>query len=318
MTVSVTRRIIGNSPEMASLMRTMRMVAATDATVLLVGETGTGKELLAQALHAHSRRSGGPFLPVNCAALPEALVESELFGCRRGAFTGAVSDQPGRVLAADGGTLFLDEVGELPLAAQAKLLRFLECGEVQPVGQTRPRQVSARVVAATNRDLTALVAEGRFRQDLYYRLNVVPVELPPLRERSGDIAVLLHHFLDRLAAAHGVAPPSLAPAALRCLKDYHWPGNVRELRNLCERLVILHAGGVVGAEALPAEIRAGAGAPPRRLGLSLPDGGLRLEDVERSLIGQALEKAAGNRSKAARLLGISRDTLLYRLKKYAL
>ncbi len=314
----IDTRLIGASPEMASLLRTARVVAAADATVLLVGETGTGKELLAEVLHAWSRRHQGPFLPVNCAALPEALVESELFGCRRGAFTGAVSDQPGKVVAADGGTLFLDEVGELPLAAQAKLLRFLESGEVQPVGQARPRRVSARVVAATNRDLTALVADGRFRQDLFYRLNVVPIDLPPLRERAGDVPVLLEHFLRRLARVHDLAPPRLSPEALRRLKAYRWPGNVRELRNVCERLVILHAGGVVDVAALPVEIRSGAAPEPARLGLSLPDGGLRLDEVERSLIGQALAKTAGNRSQAARLLGISRDTLLYRLKKYAL
>lgn len=313
--------IVGTSPEFQNVLRTARMVAALDVTVLLTGETGTGKELLAQAMHAASRRADKPFLALNCAALPEHLVESELFGCRRGAFTGAVADQPGKIVSADGGTLLLDEVGELPLAAQAKLLRFLECGEVHPVGQAFPRKVQVRILAATNRDLLREVEAGRFREDLFYRLNVVPIELPPLRERRGDIPVLIEHFMGEFGRAHGLPAASFTRDAFARLKAYRWPGNIRELRNLCERVAILFAGRTVGADVLPREMQnegERSFSATVTEALALPEGGIVLDDLERTLIGQALVKTGGNRSKAARLLGLTRDTLLYRMKKYEL
>ncbi len=307
--------LIGQSPDFQALLRSARLVAATDATVLIQGESGTGKELLAHYIHRHSRRHHTPLVCINCAALPEELVESELFGHRRGAFTGADRDAPGRLRAADGGTVFLDEIGELPLAVQAKLLRFLEAGEVQGLGETRPSRVDVRVIAATNRDLQAAVREGRFREDLWYRLAVVPLRLPPLRQRREDILPLVHHYLERLAAQHGLPAPTLDRSAQQRLKAHPWPGNVRELRNLCERLVILMPGQRLGADNLPLEAAPGEEAAGT---FRLPDEGLVLERLEADLIRQALEKAGGNRSRAARLLGLSRDTLLYRMKKYAI
>jgi len=307
---------LGESPEFQAVLRSAEIVAATDVTVLIRGESGTGKELLARALHAGSRRARGPFVTINCAALPDNLAESELFGHRKGAFTGAVADHPGRIRAAAGGTLFLDEIGELSPAIQAKLLRFLETGECQPVGGTDCQRVDVRVLAATHRDLHALVREGRFREDLYYRLNVVPLELPPLRARSGDVPLLIDAFTRRHAALHGMKPPRYSRAALRLLEQYPWPGNVRELRNFCERMVILCSGMEIGPDNLPAEIRAGRAGQDSRF--ELPAEGIRLEELERTMLRQALERAHGNRSQAARLLGLSRDTFLYRLKKYAI
>ncbi|WP_421621366.1 sigma-54 interaction domain-containing protein [Alkalilimnicola ehrlichii] len=311
-------KLLGHSPELQSVLRAARLVASTEVTTLILGESGTGKELLARTVHAESPRANGPFVAVNCAALPEALAESELFGHRRGAFTGAVDPHDGRIAAAANGTLFLDEVGELPAAVQAKLLRFLESGECQPLGATRPQSVNTRVVAATHRDLYQDVEAGRFRADLYYRLQVIPLELPALRERPADIPVLLDHFLQALARHHDLPAPRLQPDALRCLQRYPWPGNVRELRNTCERLVVLHAGRTLTAGALPPEIQQAAAAAPRANGFRLPAGGIQMDELEADLIRQALERTGGNRSQAARLLGLTRDTLLYRMKKYDL
>ena len=308
-------KLIGDSPEFASVLRAARLVAATDATVLILGESGTGKELLAHVVHTSSRRAHKPFEVLNCAAIPESLVESELFGHSRGAFTGAVADYPGRIPSAEGGTLFLDEVGELPASAQAKLLRFLECGECQTMGRVRPRKVDVRVIAATNRDLHAEVRAGRFREDLFYRLHVVPLELPALRQRSGDVSLLLQHLTEERACYHRLPAPRYSDEALHALTRYPWPGNVRELRNLCERMVILFPGKTVHLENLPREMRHANGAWAN---VRLPAAGLHLQHVEVEMIRQALEKTSGNRSRAARLLGISRDTLLYRLKKYAI
>lgn len=311
------RLLTGNAPALRAVLRAAEVAAATDVTVLVYGESGTGKELLARALHEESRRARGPFIPINCAAVPEGLAESELFGHKRGAFTGADRDRGGHIAAAHGGTLFLDEVAELPLAVQAKLLRVIEQRENLSVGASRPEPVDVRLIAATHRDLDAAVRAGRFREDLYFRLNVVPLQLPPLRERIEDVALLLEHLSATLAARHGLPQPSYPAETLRVLQTYDWPGNVRELRNLCERMLVLFAGKRIAAENLPPEIRR-----PRRgtgtEGFDLPPAGIRLEDVERHLIGQALDRAAGNRAQAARLLGLSRDTLLYRLKKYAL
>lgn len=308
--------LIGQAPNFEALIRSAKMVASTDVTVLLVGETGTGKEVLANALQSRSPRKTKPYITLNCAALPESLVESELFGHRRGAFTGAVASQTGRLQAADGGTLFMDEVDSLPVPVQAKLLRFLETGEIQPVGDTQSLRVDVRIIAATNTDLEEKIEKGEFRRDLYYRLNVVPLEIPPLRERMGDIHLLLNHFLRHFAEDHRLPPCTLSKNALSRLQEHPWPGNVRELRNVCERLAILLAGRVIDENNLPHEILNPIQSEQGRF--ILPEQGVELEKVEVDLIKQALNRTNGNRTRAARLLGISRDTLLYRMQKYGI
>ena len=307
--------LMGQSPNFEAMLRSAKMVAVTDVTVLICGETGTGKELLAKALQEHSPRAKKPFITLNCAALPESLVESELFGHRRGAFTGAVENQTGRLQAASGGTLFMDEVDSLPLAVQAKLLRFLESGDIQPVGDTAAQRVDVRIIAATNTNLEEKIAKGEFRQDLYYRLNVVPLEIPPLRERMGDIHLLMNHFLNHFSAAHKLTAPTLSNDALAILLKHEWPGNVRELRNVCERFCVLMAGRHIEEASLPDDI---AGPPAEADEFILPTEGIDLEQLEIFLIQQALERTQDNRTHAARLLGISRDTLLYRMKKYSM
>ena len=311
--------MVGESQAIREVQRLIEAVAPSDMTVLVHGESGVGKELVAHALHESSARAGRPFVAVDCCTLQETLFESELFGHEKGAFTGADQRKQGLIETAEGGTLFLDEVGELSAAVQAKLLRFLQSGEVQGVGEARPRRVDVRVIAATHRDLMAEARANRFREDLFYRLSVVPIELPPLRAREGDVMRLIEHYLDHFAHRHGRPAPALAREAVRALEDYAWPGNVRELRNLCERLVILHGGATVAATDLP--LRHGAGATAADAGtdgapaIALPAGGLDWGQLERSLIGQALEQAGGNQSRAARLLGMSRDRFLYRLKR---
>ncbi len=311
------RAMIGQSPNFEAMVRSAKVVAATDVTVLIAGETGTGKELLANALQSQSPRADHPFITLNCAALPEALVESELFGHRRGAFTGAVSNQTGRLQAADGGTLFMDEVDSLPLPIQAKLLRFLETGEIQPVGDTHTQRVDVRIIAACNTNLEEKIVRGEFRKDLYYRLNVVPLEIPPLRERMGDIPLLLTHFLRKFSAEHKLPVSTLSKSALARLQNHPWPGNVRELRNVCERLSILLAGRVIEETNLPAEILHRPVGAQKGI-FALPEAGIELEKVEIDLIQQALNRTNGNRSRSARLLGISRDTLLYRMQKHGI
>jgi two-component system, NtrC family, response regulator HydG len=308
--------LIGQSPNFEALLRSASMVAATDVTVLIVGETGTGKEVLASALQQNSPRADKTFITLNCAALPEAIAESELFGHRKGAFTGAVANQLGRLHAADGGTLFLDEVDSLPLPLQAKLLRFLETGEIQPVGDTHTMNVDVRIIAATNASLEDKIARGEFRRDLFYRLNVVPLEIPPLRERMGDIQILLSFFIKRFATDHNLPVVAFSKSALSRLQSYAWPGNVRELRNVCERLSILLAGRVIEEGNLPAEFLNRA--PAQKSIFALPELGIELEKVEIDLIQQALTRTNGNRSRSARLLGISRDTLLYRMQKHGI
>ncbi len=308
--------IITRSPLMEAVLRSAHLIAQTDASVLITGESGTGKELVARAMHATSPRCKQAFITVNCAALPETLAESLLFGHRKGAFTGADSRHLGLIGAAEGGTLFLDEIGELPLTLQAKLLRFLESGEILPLGETQPKRLNVRVFAATHRDLYALAQTGAFRQDLFYRLNIIPVELPALRERKEDIELLGKHFLTQFAAQHKLPVASLAKEARQHLLRHAWKGNVRELRNLCERLSILLAGRDIGLTNLPLEIRSAApqfSAAP----FSLPETGINLEDLERDLLNQALERTQNNKTHAARLLGISRDALNYRMKKQA-
>lgn len=311
--------IIGMSPELESLKRSAGVIAATDVTVLIKGETGTGKEVLAAAIQQHSTRADRPFVTLNCAALPESLVESELFGHKKGAFTGALADKQGIFQSVDGGTLFLDEVNSLPLSIQSKLLRFLESGECLPVGSTSPYRVNVRIIAATNADLPVMIDKGEFRSDLYFRLNVVPLELPPLHQRKEDIRLLAEHFFQHFSASHSMEMPSLGKQAVRALSTYRWPGNIRELRNLCERLCILLPGRIIEPENLPREFQyfQATSADPVQ-GFVLPEKGIQLDALEADMIYQALVRTRGNRSKTARLLGISRDTLLYRIQKHGL
>jgi Response regulator containing CheY-like receiver, AAA-type ATPase, and DNA-binding domains len=327
--------IVGHSAALRDLIDKVRLVAPSKATILLEGESGTGKELIAQAVHQASSRSRRPFVAVHCAALSENLLESELFGHERGAFTGATERRIGRFESADGGTLFLDEIGEITASTQVKLLRFLETRTIERVGGGKPIPLDVRLVAATNRNLERMVAEGKFREDLFFRLNVVRLLMPPLRERPDDIPLLLAHYLKYFAKENGVPPPQLEPGALRTLCSYRWPGNIRELRNFCENAVVMHrggklteydldpryrgvvsmipAGGGVSA-ALPGAAGTGEGGAPSgsapTLALPGPLGAsLSVEENERRLLREALIKARGNRTKAAQLMGISRRTL---------
>jgi two-component system NtrC family response regulator len=310
--------MIAGSRAMRDVAELAARVAQSDTTVLLQGESGTGKELLAKAIHLHGARKHGPFVPVNCAAIPEALLESELFGHRRGAFTGAVADKQGKVEAADGGTLFLDEIGEFPLVMQAKVLRLLQEREIDKVGDPKPRRVDIRVIAATNRDLQKMVADGTFRDDLYYRLAVVPVRVPPLRERTDDIPLLVEHFLAKHGARLGRTPvPAVDKRVYEALNVYLWPGNVRELENVVERALVLDRDGVIGVDDLPEAMRG----VERRFGharVELPDDGISLEAVERDLILAALDKHDWNQTRAAAYLDITRSALLYRMQKHGL
>ncbi len=313
----VEHSILGQSAEFENIQRTAKIMAATDVTVLIHGESGTGKELMAKFIHAHSKRKSSPVVTINCAALPESLAESELFGHTKGAFTGASSDQLGRIQSAHNGTLFLDEVGELPLSTQAKLLRFLECGECQTIGQTKTEKVDVRVIAATNRDLYKEVENGNFREDLFYRLNVVPLELPNLRDRQSDIALLINHFSAQIAIKHQLSVPRYSVKAIEHCQSYKWPGNIRELKNFCERMVILLGGKTITVDNLPVEMKTKQKVKTSNPFI-LPEGGVILEQLEAQLIDQAMDKSHGNQSKAARLLGLTRSALLYRIKKHAL
>ena len=309
--------MLGQSAEFENIQRTAKIMAATDVTVLIQGESGTGKELMAKFIHSQSKRHSTPFITINCAALPEALAESELFGHCKGAFTGATNDQQGRIQSAHNGTLFLDEVGELPLNIQAKLLRFLENGECQTIGQTKTDKVNVRVVAATNRDLFKEVENGNFREDLFYRLNVVPLSLPPLRDRLNDIAPLISQLSAQIAVKHCLNVPRFSVKAIEHCEKYAWPGNIRELKNFCERMVILLSGKTVDVDNLPSEIK---GIQKVKISnpFTLPENGIVLEQVEAQLINQAMDKSRGNQSKAARLLGLTRSALLYRIKKHTI
>jgi transcriptional regulator with PAS, ATPase and Fis domain len=309
--------IIGQSPALDSLIRSARIIAATDVTVFLKGETGTGKEVFATAIQQSSTRANKAFITLNCAALPESLIESELFGHKKGSFTGASSDKQGLFQAADGGTLFLDEINSLPLSIQAKLLRFLESGECLAVGDIKPYKVDVRVISATNSDLNEQINTGEFRSDLYFRLNVVPLELPPLAQRAEDIESLIIHFMALFENTYALTAPRFSKLALHTLKAYSWPGNIRELRNLCERLSILLAGRVVNRENLPLEfISQKISNTPVTANFTLPEKGINLDNLEANLIHQALNRTKGNRTKSAILLGVSRDTLSYRMQKH--
>ncbi len=313
--------LLGSSQVIADVLGLIERVAPTPATVLVTGETGTGKEVVARLLHGASPRSSGPFVAVNCGAVPENLIESELFGHSRGAFTGAVERRAGCFVLANGGSLFLDEVGELPLHMQVRLLRVLQTREVMAIGDSKAQHVDIRVLAATNRDLPAMVAAGQFREDLFYRLNVVQLELPPLRARGQDIESLFRSFVERSAALVDRAVGVDAPV-FEVLSKYRWPGNVRELENLAERLVILDRTGLITIEQLPREMRTpslgGNDAPPREMA-SVGETGIDLEQIleqtERRLIDEALRRADGNKAQAARLLGINRTTLVEKLKR---
>ncbi|MEY6431904.1 sigma-54 dependent transcriptional regulator [Thioalkalicoccus limnaeus] len=339
----LARALVGASPVMRRVRQLIQKVAPTDATVLVLGETGTGKEIVARNIHYLSARRGAPFIAVNCGAIPADLLESELFGHEKGAFTGAVSARAGRFELAEGGTLLLDEIGDMPLPMQVKLLRVLQEQTFERVGGHRSQRTDVRVIAATHRDIEGLIAQGRFREDLYYRLNVFPIEMPPLRERIGDLPLLINELIERMEA-NGRGSLRLAASAVQILARYPWPGNVRELANLLERLAILEPGGLIGASALPSRflpedwqgrpseeepsepdsaawtpLGSGALAPedPR-----LPPGGLDLRDYlsrqETSLINQALRESDGVVAHAATLLGMRRTTLVEKMRKYAL
>jgi two-component system response regulator AtoC len=310
-------RLLGASPRMDEVRRALREAAAVDATVLVTGPSGTGKELAARAIHFESPRAAAPFVPVNCAAVPESLFESTMFGHRRGAFTGAMESHTGFVEQAHQGTLFLDEVGEIPLSQQAKLLRVLQEGELQPLGSPRAVQVDIRIIAATNRDLAAMVREGTFREDLWYRINVLGLHLPALRERREDIPALAEHLLVELAGEHGRPALGLTSAALETLTTYAWPGNVRELRNVLERALLRAVGRPVDSVDLPPEVR---GRVPATRGPAPDVGGpvATLADVERAHIEAVLARCEWNRSSAARLLDIDRRTLFAKIQRYGL
>jgi DNA-binding NtrC family response regulator len=310
--------VVGSSAALQHSIEQVRSVATSNATVLLLGETGTGKELFAQMIHQASNRAKGPFMAVHCAAIPANLLESELFGHEKGSFTGATERRVGRFESADGGTLFLDEIGEIDATTQIKLLRFLETRSVERLGSHKPIALDLRLVCATNRDLMQMVKEGKFREDLYYRLSVVPLRMPPLRERSDDIPLLLAHYLKRFAAENTLAEVRLAADALAVLSRYPWPGNIRELRNTCENLAVLRAGKVVGAVDLDARYTqpTSFGGSVRPVLPAATGGMFDKEQNEKELLKQALASAAGNRTKAAELLGISRRTLHRKLLQW--
>lgn len=308
-------RLVGSSSALDEVRRLIEQVARTDARVLITGESGTGKELVAAAIHELSPRRSEPFVRVNSAAIPRELVESEMFGHEKGAFTGAHERRRGRFELADGGTLFLDEVGDLGAGAQAKLLRVLETGMIERVGGRHPVRVDVRVIAATNRDLPKAIAEGTFREDLYYRLNVIPVRLPPLRDRLSDVPELTEHFLAQLRVRHGLASPVLGDDAIAAMQRYHWPGNVRELANLCERLAILHPGREIGAADVSALL--GATTAPIEDDPTQPLAD-RLDSFERRIITREIEAAGGSVAEAARRLQTDRANLYRRMRRLGL
>lgn len=307
----MANRLLGQSPELTHVLRTLPIIALSDASVLIQGETGVGKELVAKALHQESHRQQKELVIINCAALPESDIEADLFG--RADSDGSII-QAGRLLAAQGGTIFFDNVECLPLAVQAKVLRFLEAGECQLLGCHKLQRIDVRVIASTSSDLQKQVNEQHFRQDLYYRLQVVPIHMPALRDRGDDMLMLLRHYGQFFAGKNPIVRYS--KEAEHCLLTYAWPGNIRELINFCQRMALLHPGKMIQATELDKDMQPEVAAS--RHVFTLPPTGIQLAQVELDLIEQALEMAVGNRSKAARLLGISRDTLLYRMQKYDL
>ena len=309
--------VVGESDAMRRVLDVAERVAETDVTVLLTGESGTGKEMIARGIHLASPRATGPFVAINCAAIPESLIESELFGHRKGSFTGATTDATGTFEAATGGTLFLDEIGSMPLALQPKLLRVLEQREVVRLGESAPRAIDVRVIAASNSDLGAMVGRHEFREDLYFRLAVVPIELPPLRNRREDIPLLAAHLLARSLERHRRSGIKLDRSVIEALASHDWPGNVRELSNVIERMVVLSRTEVLSLDDLPEAI----GNRARHVAgvvLEVPEEGLSLDDVERELLRLALERHDGNQTRAARFLRITRSALIYRMQKHGL
>jgi len=326
-TGSHTAEIVGESATIRVLRQQIERIAALvstegDApTVLIRGETGSGKEMVARAVHYCSSRAKGPFVEINCAAIPSSLLEAELFGYEKGAYTDARAAKPGLFESADGGTLFLDEIGHMETALQVKLLKAIEEKSVRRVGGLRPKTFNARIVAATNRDLEAAIADGTFRPDLYYRIKALTLDLPPLRLRGSDIALLARHFLDRFTRRYGLPPKSLSPEAEAALLAYPWPGNVRELAHLMERAILLHEGPTIAVEHLGLPARSAVATVqvgPGTVHVDFSVGGIRLEEVERQLILEALNAAGWNRGRAAQLLDISKETLRYRMEKYHL
>ncbi len=305
--------IVAKSDKMQAVLGLVERVAQSNATVLIGGESGVGKDLVARAIHEHSHRAKGPFIKINSTAIPETLLESELFGYEKGAFSGAAGSKPGKFELADKGTLFLDEIGDVPAAIQVKLLRVLQEREFERLGGTKTLKVDVRLIAATNRDLRAALEEGTFREDLYYRLNVVAIDIPPLREHKDDIPALANFFLEKFSRDSGKNLSGITPGAMKILIDHHWPGNVRELQNVIERAVTLSAGGKLDVDDIHLD-------KPRQRAVSepasaaLPDG-MTMEQWEDEMIREALRKAAGNKSQAARALGLSRNALRYRLSK---
>ncbi len=314
--------IVAQSKAMREIFETVKRLAHFNTTVLICGESGTGKELLARAIHHNSTRRDKPFVAINCGAIPENLIESELFGHKKGAFTDASRDKVGLFEEANGGTIFLDEIGEMPIHLQVKLLRVLQEQQIQPVGDEKPRPIDVRVIAATLRDLEGDVEDGRFRDDLYYRLNVVSVEIPPLRARSEDIPVLAQHFLAKHNKRLGTNIKKIAPDALKALLAYHWRGNVRELENAIERALVLSDSNEVELQALPEAIKATVDSRPKTQGVIVTNDNLSIKqhvrNLEHALIIKALEQTHGNRTHAAKLLEISHRALLYKLKEYSL
>lgn len=310
------QNIVGRSKKMQEVLALVERVAPTNSTVLIGGESGVGKDLIARAIHQNSRRASGPFIKINSTAIPETLFESELFGFERGAFTGALASKPGKFELADKGTLFLDEIGDVPAAIQVKLLRVLQEREFERLGGTKTLKVDIRMIAATNRDLRAALEEGTFREDLYYRLNVVPIDIPPLREHKEDIPDLVNHFLARFAAESEKETEGITPAALDALMEYHWPGNIRQLENCIERSVALSASRMIDEKDVHLDTRQNKPAVVSSSSTMqfLPEG-MTLEQWEDNMIREALRRANGNKSQAARLLGLSRNALRYRLGK---
>lgn len=309
--------VIGESAAMSDVMKMVERVSRSDVTVLVSGESGTGKELIAKGIHFSGRRRRHPFIPINCGSIPETLIEAELFGYKRGSFTGATTDTKGKFEAADGGTLFLDEIGQMPLALQPKLLRVLQEREVVRLGENNPRKFDLRVIAATNQDLEEMVAAGTFREDLYFRLAVVPITLPPLRMRRDDIPLLTNHFFRRAKKKHGFENLKMKPGVIRSLAEYSYPGNVRELENLVERLVVLSDEKDLMENDIPEYIRE----PDQTFGgvkMELPPDGISFEALEREVIAYALRLHNGNQSQAARYLNITRSALIYRMQKFGL
>ena len=309
--------LVGQSRKMRDVFDMALKVARRESTVLLTGESGTGKELLAKAIHLNSLRNAKPFVTINCGAIPETLIESELFGHRKGSFTGAIADRVGKFEAANEGTVFLDEIGDLTPSLQIRLLRVIQEREIDKIGCPQPLKVNVRILAATNRNLKTLVEDSQFREDLFYRLSVVTIDLPPLRDRRDDVPLLVEHFLKKHCTRYQLPVVSISDEALDVLAQYNWPGNVRQLENVIEHLVVLGKGEIITPEHLPSEVRRQRSGISN-ISLKLPEEGISLEEIEKEILVQALEKYQWNQSRAARYLNLSRKTLIYRMEKYEL